>query len=416
MKRNFVSKALAASLTMIISISMVACSSSTKPTIAHNRNGKWVNDITYLEEQLPKRHKNLFFKVKKEDFYIDMDELKNKVNDYSDEEIKVQLSKIIASIGDGHTMVYPNIETIYPLKLYWFKEGIYVIDAPEEYKNTINLKLDKINGKDISEVLELLKPIISHENSPQFKNLAVRYLIMPEILKGLNIINEDKINMIFLDEKGKEIKVDIEPDEVENIKYIGQMVEDNNNPLYLRNPYINYWYEYIKEENTLYFQYNSCSEMEEKPFKQFTREMFDFIDNNKVEKLVIDLRHNGGGNSTIMNPFFKELKKREELNGKDKLYVVVGRRTFSSAILNALTFKNKTQATFIGEPTGGKPNHYGEVKELYLDNTGITVSYSVKYFKNSKEDTDSLMPDINVEPSIIDYINKKDAVIEKILN
>ncbi|MBU5483693.1 peptidase S41 [Clostridium sp. MSJ-11] len=416
MKRNFVSKILAASLIMIISISMVACGNSTKPAIAHDRNGKWVNDITYLEEQLPKRHKNLFFKVKKEDFYRDMNELKNKVNDYSDEEIKVQLSKIIASIGDGHTMVYPNIETIYPLKFYWFKEGIYVVDAPEEYKNTLNLKLDKINGKNISEVLELLKPIISHENSPQFKNLAGIYLTMPEILKGLNIINEDEVNMIFLDEKGKEIEVDIKPDKVENIKYIGKMVEDNNNLLYLRNPYINYWYEYIKEDNTLYFQYNSCSDMKEKPFKQFAKEMFDFIDKNNVEKLVIDLRHNGGGNSSIMNPFFEELEKREELNDKDKLYVVVGRKTFSSAILNALTFKNKTQATFIGEPTGGKPNHYGEVKELYLDNTGITVSYSVKYFKNSKEDTDSLMPDINVEPSIIDYINKKDAVIEKILN
>jgi C-terminal processing protease CtpA/Prc len=109
------------------------------------------------------------------------------------------------------------------------------------------------------------------------------------------------------------------------------------------------------------------------------------------------------------------LNKRQNLNQSDKLFVVVGRGTFSSAMLNTLTFQNKTNATFIGEPTGAKPNHYGQVQLLELRNTDSKVSYSVKYFERLSEDIESFIPDIIIEPNAEDYFNNIDSVMKTII-
>jgi hypothetical protein len=57
-----------------------------------------------------------------------------------------------------------------------------------------------------------------------------------------------------------------------------------------------------------------------------------------VQRLVVDLRLNGGGNSAILDPWITEIKS-SPLNKKGHLFVIVGRATFSSAIMNAVRLK-----------------------------------------------------------------------------
>jgi C-terminal processing protease CtpA/Prc len=118
----------------------------------------------------------------------------------------------------------------------------------------------------------------------------------------------------------------------------------------------------------------------ERPINEFIDELSAFIEDKDVEEFVFDMRFNGGGDSRIIEPLIDELAKNKAINTKDNLYVVIGSDTFSSAILNTLSMKKETNATIIGSPTGGKPNHYGEIKSFRLPNTGITIQYSTKYF------------------------------------
>jgi C-terminal processing protease CtpA/Prc len=133
-----------------------------------------------------------------------------------------------------------------------------------------------------------------------------------------------------------------------------------------------------------------------------------------VDKLVIDLRNNSGGNSGIMDPLIDELAQNKKINKEGSLFVIIGRQTFSSAILNAIDLKNKTKAILVGEPTGGKPNHFGEIKTLKLPNTHSVVTYSTKYFTHATEDTPSLMPDILIELYFRDYLGKQDPFLEAV--
>lgn len=104
-----------------------------------------------------------------------------------------------------------------------------------------------------------------------------------------------------------------------------------------------------------------------------------------------------------MKPLERYLSQRSALGKEGRLFVIIGRQTFSSGILNAVALK-KAGAILIGEATGGKPNHYGEVKSFTLPNSNLDVTYSTKYFKMLSEDTPSLMPDIPAPLTMADYL------------
>lgn len=180
-------------------------------------------------------------------------------------------------------------------------------------------------------------------------------------------------------------------------------------------PLMLYWFQYLPEDKTIYLKYNSCREMSGRPFGDATDELLRLAGEKQVEKLVIDLRHNGGGNSGIMDPFIDRLASWPALNQRGRLFVITGRQTFSSAILNAVALKKKTAALFAGEPTGGKPDHYGEVQMLELPRTKLSASYSTKYFRVTGDGRPSFLPDFTIEPSAADYLANRDPVLDAIL-
>src|SRR5205807_1833226 len=102
-------------------------------------------------------------------------------------------------------------------------------------------------------------------------------------------------------------------------------------------------------------------------------------------------------------------------NRKGSLYILIGRPTFSSAILNAARLRNETAAILAGKPTGGKPNHFGEVKTFELPNSHMQVSYSTKHFHPFKDDPNTIVPDLLIEPTMADYVKGADPVLAAVI-
>ena len=69
----------------------------------------------------------------------------------------------------------------------------------------------------------------------------------------------------------------------------------------------------------------------------------------------------------------------------------------------------------VGEPTGGKPNSYGEVRSFRLPNSGLRVMYSTKYFQMLETDPPAVEPDITVELTAADRFGGHDPVLARIL-
>lgn len=385
------------------------------------RKVKWIEDIEQLMQELPKRHLNLFHTVDKESFYKKIEDLKNSIDILDNYELQVEIGKIVASIKEAHTYVNMHVRYVSPFELYWFDDGLYVISTLLDYKDLLGGKIVAINDIAIEKIIDEISTIISFENQYYFKSLIPKYLPAVEILYGLNIIDDIKILKVIYENQNGELK---------NINITSQLTTEFNEnqklrveklndvvdlPLYRQKEDLNYWFKYIDKDKILYFKYNKCREMDNKKINEFIDSMICFIEDNEIEKLVIDLRNNSGGNSALLDPLIEYLANNHNLNKEGRLFVIIGRETFSSALLNALSLKDKTKALFLGEPTGGKPNCYGEVEKFTLKNYGLTIFYSTQYYDVIGDDSVmTLIPDVEIKLSLEDYINLVDPILEYI--
>lgn len=428
-KKLFISALCIFTLILNNNISFAACKTAQDNKI---RIENWIEDINTLFNELENKSPLLFSNLSKKDFENNINTLKNNVPVLTNDEIKLKLRQIVASLKDSHTEIYYPSKFRYPIILKCFDDDFYVIQTTPKYKNIIYKKLVKINNKPIKDVINCVKSIISYENNHKLKLRLQDKLMNADFLYTLKIIdNKNKAILSFQDKNAKITDVEVssinmKKEEIIKMKnsFIVKPISYYYLPLYMQNN-SNYWFKYLKDSKSIYFQYNQCSNMKEKSCKEFSKELFDFIDNHPVDKFIIDLRNNSGGSDGVFYPILKEIKERNNINKKGKLFVIVGKKTFSSAIINTMQLKYETNAIFVGEPTGGKPNHYGFIREFKLKNSGLLVIYSTKYIDISKYYNDtssylktalSFIPDINVTLTLDDYLNLKDPVLDKILS
>jgi hypothetical protein len=147
----------------------------------------------------------------------------------------------------------------------------------------------------------------------------------------------------------------------------------------------------------------------------FTAEVLQVIDSRPIDRFIFDVRLNSGGNSSVVGPFIEAIARKTQEKKIGRTYVITGRDTFSSAILNACAFQQATSALVAGEPMGDKPNHLGEVRALLLPNTGLTVCYSTSRFQIMPGDPPTLPLDLPVSLSSEDYFSGRDPILEAIL-
>jgi hypothetical protein len=189
-------------------------------------------------------------------------------------------------------------------------------------------------------------------------------------------------------------------------------------PLYLKNASTPYWFEYLPESKTVYFQFNSVRNDQKETLEAFSERLFKFINEKEVEKLVVDMRWNNGGNTGLLPPLLQGLIKNEKINKRGKLFIIIGRRTFSAAQNAATYFERDTKAIFVGEPTGSSPNFVGEEDPFVLPYSKILANVSHLYWQSSypQDQRAWIAPQIYVPPTFEAYRANLDSVLDAILS
>lgn len=161
--------------------------------------------------------------------------------------------------------------------------------------------------------------------------------------------------------------------------------------------------------------YVSCDDLgtDIQPFGAFTHACFDAMEDAAPHRLIIDLRRNGGGN----NYLFEALRKRvgrSRFNRPGALYVMIAPRTFSAAQNATNRLERETFALFVGEPSGGAPNHYGDGQVSAGATTGITSLIStLPWFDSYPQDQrDWVMPDLPSPQLFADWRDGNDPALQ----
>jgi hypothetical protein len=377
---------------------LVVLGCSSKPEPKHEANA-WLEDLHALARELPRRHVEPWFHTSEAAWRAEVTRLERVLPHQSDAQNVVALARLVAMIGDGHTRLQLPIHA-YPLKLYDFSDGLYVIGARDA--SLVGARLAAIGGKPIAEIRTSLLSVIPHENAAGDRGSLPYVATHPDVLAGLGLAPDTTHATFTLAlPDGTSRDVTLEP-ALTNIA----ATPPATIPLYIERPREPYWLS--TKPGLVYLKYNMCAPGDP-PLPAFFDQVMAAIGADPAAKVVIDVRHNPGGNSQLLDPLIARLG-----NLRGRLYTVIGRQTFSSALLNAISLA-KQGAMLVGEPTAGKPSHHGEVKMFPLPRSGLVVMYSTKYFPDPVHQTDSLLPDLPVELTYADWAAGRDPVLDAIL-
>jgi hypothetical protein len=387
----------------------------------------WTSDLDFLSKELPQKHHDLFRIQSKNDYLAGLDKIKSRVNELTDFEIAIKLQQLIASIGDSHTKInYGQLidkNRILPLQLYWFNDGLFILHTTHENTELLGQQILAVNGTPLKTITDSLRTLITTDNEAIVKSAVPKLFPLVQVLEHFGFTSGQEIELALKDLTGKSRTHIIRPAEMNRKNR--EMYKPDSLALCFRNERAFFVDYYQAMDKIYYLQYNKCwskelelqygndTSAEKLPsFKAFENKVFQTLKTMSADKIVFDLRFNEGGNSAQGTALIEKIAKYLENNPNKKIFVVLGRETFSSAILNAMDFKRLTNAVFVGEETGGKPNHFGEVRNFKLPSSGIRVDYSTKYFKRSDEKANTLSPDIKLELSFSDFGRGIDPVYE----
>ena len=372
---------------------------------------EYKSDIDYLIKELEDKHICFYFDKSKEetDNYI-----KNIIQKYPVNTIwdlyYVSTSIISNTLGpyDQHTNVYPN-QKDWPSILKYIDNKLYLIESDNEkakFKYIV-----KINNIDINKLIAEYRNMLCCENEAFFVFSIESFLFGFSnmfIIKSLPSINKEDDNL----------SIELNDGTILNYEYNGK-------------------YEYfkydIKENMSFYLKggipiitYNRCRDE-----NNMMDRLIQSLSKIDISKVVIDLRYNGGGNSSIIKPLIQLLKER-----KSKIIMLVNEKVFSAGCF-AITDLKELGGLSIGTDVAMPMNSFGNLGDGFkLPKSKLEGNYSYKYFYFdfskcynlcTKKDFDKfntdenkhyfkpiyLKPDIYCKEKIEDIENGKDIVLEK---
>lgn len=372
---------------------------------------EWREDLRALATQLPRRHAKVFHFVSQENFAREVARLDAEIPGLDDREVVARLVRLAAMIGDGHTRVaLPRSYVSYPIGVRRFGDQYRVIRATGAGDPALGMRLVAIEGAPVESVAVKLDALLAQAEPAIGRETQVAGLMtIGGVLRGIGATADDQQTRFeFVDDAGQRHTLTLAATSLApDTKWRFTSAEL---PLYRTRRGEPLTFTWLAESRTVYCNFRSYQGLGRR-----ARELFAFVDAHPTDRLVIDLRQNGGGDyKEGLKHMLEPVIERPALNRDGHLFVIIGPVTFSAAMANATHFRERTEARLVGEPIGENPNGWSENDEFTLPNSGLMVSYSTKYYTFAPGQT-LIRPDREIVPTWEEFRDGRDPVLEWIV-
>lgn len=403
---------------------------------------QWLEDLHFAAKTLIDKHPDIYYRKSKDKFKLIVAEAEKKIKlSRTDEECFAAIRQVVASIQDGHTRLgannLPGYRNIFPVRMYAFSDGIFITGIAEKYAEHIGAKVIKIGQLSAEEAMNRAGTLAFADNEFSKKNQAPMIVINCKYAFGLGITKSlERLSLVVENSKNMcdEILLsavnppgannmlnglDIGPGGIPFASAFSSTKKEG--PFYLKHldGIHNYWFEHDQNHKALYMQFNLIVHQEDENFDTFYKRMFDYMDRNakSIDTFILDLRFNSGGNGLMVIPFMNEIIKRDKINRLGHLYILIGRRSFSAAVLLVAEMMLHTNALLVGEPAGAAQNMFSDiVNRGTLPNSGAILFISSEYFNIAWPANKNyiLPPHFPAPFSSADFFSGKDPALEAI--
>lgn len=382
----------------------------------------WQEDVQFLKKKVEKNAPNYQFPKNKEAFDKIYKILEDSDPGNNKEDVVYALQMLLNTLNDEGCNV-PLFQKgldlkVLPLKTYWFNEGLFVLDATNDYKHLIGEQIVKVNDTNIEIVFEKLKVFLNADNDYYKKHLFQVYGLMPSVLKTIDLGNSsDEVVLEFASGK----KMPVKNNSIQEYSKLERGLP-NDESFSLKNKNHkgeNYWFEFLPNSKTLFVQFQAIVNSDSgDSFSEFINTIKDLIDKNKADKLIVDVRYGGGGNGFKLKSLTDMLKDSKTINKEGHLFVLTSKSTRGTLLELTSILDLNTKAVIVGEPTAEGVNTVGDIKYITLPNSGLIISLTHTLWSTSwKRDISTfIVPDEHVYYKYSDKLENKDPWLDLVMD
>jgi hypothetical protein len=407
-----------------LALVLVGCTSgeSSAPTTTAGDEAR-AGDVTALLDGIERIHPDPWHHISEADFRAAAGDLSDRYARLQPEERLVELMRLLALLGerDGHSGIFPldpdheGELSFLPVRLYEFADGLFVVDAIDR-PDLVGARVEAIAGMPVDEVRALVEPLVPRDNEGSRKARLAQFMLVAEVLHGLGLTASPEEAVLELAwPGGRRESVALGP--VPASAYAAAFPDlfhplvppglpSRPEPPYLARRLEERWLTTMADGRVLYVAYNVTlgSTLD------FAGEVRRRASRPGMERVVLDLRHNPGGDNTTYGALL------EELVAVDEIVVLVGRTTFSAAANLLAELEARAEPTLVGEPSGGSPNLYGDPIAVALPESGWSAQIAGVHWAPAGEDARlAFEPDVDVELTSEDFFAGRDPVLSAAL-
>jgi hypothetical protein len=321
----------------------------------------------------------------------------------------------LLGVRNGHTGIHALAEHgdplhFYPLRPYEFEDGFFVVSAanPEH----VGAEILSIDGLPIPTLAAQVEGLVPQDNHSTILARRPGYLMAAEVLAGLRGGEDAKRTFLLRPRFGEPFEVALDP--VPAARYSAVLDAERRLPpwpgvRYLERRDEQAWIDRLSERQVVLIGYNVTDDAE-----SLASRIASLARENPPAALVLDLRHNGGGDNTTYAPLLSVLQRQAEAA---ELLVLTSRITFSAAMQLVVDLEARTNATFVGEATGGSPNQFGDAVRVELPTVGLLAHVATISWETAGAGDERLTrePDLDVPLRSDDFFAGRDPVLEAAL-
>ena len=391
----------------------------------------WQADLHQLAENAPLLHRNLFHTTKQEEFDAAVARLNEAIPGMSADERLVAFMRLGALIQDGHSGfdIYNLQLPRAPVRFMEFEDGVYVTAVEGAHADIVGSKLVRVGSTDWKTAMEKVRQLVSHDpdNTGRAWSWGAEfYLNAPILLHGLGLSNSDQQASYTVEKNGVSATITL-PDSVQPAPFstrdsILRPIPPNwvtiwpsgtKARLADRNPDRYYWLQVIPERRAVYFDFRAVANDPQISLAEFAKQLSQALESKQVERVVIDVRQNAGGDNTLLRPLLLVLF-RARINHRGGVWVLISNRTFSACQNFVNRLENYADVIFVGQPTAENVNFYADAQRLRLQNTHLDIGFSALWWedKDPRDLRTATLPEIAVTPSFEEMVSGRDGALQ----
>ncbi|MFL5541618.1 MAG: tetratricopeptide repeat protein [Longimicrobiaceae bacterium] len=382
------------------------------------RNEGWLRDIELLHDEAKRVNPDFRSVPFPAELTRRYEQLKRDVPRLSDEEIFVGMGRMLAVLHQGHVALWgPRGNRYLPVRFYAFPEGLFIVEADSAHRDLEGARVVSFGSMPVDTALRRMSEARSVDGDMAYL-WVVSNLAETAWLKGIGATQRTDSVRLTVQAPGQPARTVVlatggSPRSGRQDRLVAPPRVPA--PLFLRNLSQTFWHAAVPEHDALYVQVNNMVDAPDETLSAYGRRLWGVVDTMHATNLVLDLRHNNGGNTTLYPELLRTLVAWSRVPGR-QVWALIGRRSYSATGNFVTDLERLTAPVFVGEPSSECCNLYGDAVSVTLPYSGVRGELTaVKWQLSTPGDRRrEISPQVPVQLTAEAYFAGRDPALEAV--